>query len=356
MNEISARRIPTDELSPSQLLGSEFLTDERCVLIRAQHEFITFVTSGSTGTPARFTKTGSQLLGEAEALVALLGLTPSDVVLTTTAFHHLYGFLFGVLAPLLSGAKLVIDDGNEPGQFHPQQIASLAQQTGATLLVTVPAHLGPLVVAGPALGPLRGIVSSAARLDRGLAQAAESRWKLEVTDVLGSTETGGIATRRTSRTEKWSPLSNVRVSTNQAGKLIVDSPFSDRRPHTTQELATVDEDGRFSYQGRSDGIVKVGGKRVSLRAIEQQCLALAGVSDACALAQPGSTLRGQEIWLAVAATDWSVSDIRSALGQLLDGTSRPRRIVVVSEIKRSDRGKVVRSALLQLFEDPLGTD
>jgi acyl-coenzyme A synthetase/AMP-(fatty) acid ligase len=307
------------------------------------------LTSGSTGTPQVFDKSALQLMTEAEQLSLLLRLDATSTVTSTTAAHHLYGFLFGILAPYFGGASVVCDEANEPGVFHPHRLADLVERTNTTHLVTVPAHLSALVSARPNMSQLSTIVSSAAALDSELAKAAESILKVELIDVFGSTETGGIATRRRARTAEWTPLPGVECAIDSEQHLIIRSPYADTCPMVTSERVRQRPGGRFEYLGRGDGVVKIGGKRVSLSELEARAMEISGVRDARAIAKSVERMRGTEIWLALEG-EIDRRSVLACLRRCLDPVFLPRRIRILPRLPRDERGKLKRSDLLRLFE------
>lgn len=310
------------------------------------------LTSGSSGTPTQHAKTAKQLLGETLSLVELLKLGPKHTVMATTASHHVYGLLFGVLAPFLSGARVVVDDDNEPSAFHPHRLAALAQKTNTTHLITVPAHLRSIVEAAPDLTGITRVISSAAPLAPSDARRFEDKFGIEVTDVLGSTETGGIATRRPAQSLAWTPLPGVQISVDTADVLSIDSPWADGPSGSTPtgERAHILPSGQFEYLGRADGVIKVGGKRISLKAIEDAARLVPGVVDAVAHAQTVTSLRGVEIWLAAAAEGLTRGALKAALRDHLDPVFLPRKIRIFPQLPRDERGKVQRTSLLPLFQ------
>jgi len=310
------------------------------------------LTSGSSGAPTEHVKSAGQLLGEARALVQLLALCESDTVMATTASHHVYGLLFGVLAPLLASASIVVDDRCEPDAFHPHRLAELAAETETTTLITVPAHLRSIIEAAPNLSGIRRVVSSAAPLDPRDAKHFEDRFGIEVLDVLGSTETGGIATRRPERSLYWTPLPGVEVSVDERQVLSIDSPWADGAPGkvTSGERAELLKDGSFSYLGRADGIVKVGGKRISLLEVENIARQIPGVDDAVAFAQPVASLRGTEICLVATPRTLTREELKSALRKELDPVFLPRKLRLLDSLPRDERGKLKRASLLELFK------
>lgn len=316
----------------------------------SDRQLVTLVTSGTTGTPEPRVKTAEQLLGEVQALGAALGWGEHDRALATVPLHHLYGLLFGFLLPVSRGAAVVVGARTEPLVFHPEVVADAVREAGATRLVTVPAHLELFFDARVDLSGLTQIVSSAAPLLPERARAFEDRFGIEVLDVLGSTETGGIGTRRAARETRYRPLPGVELEVDDEQRLWVISSFSSE-PGTklaTGDRGALDSDGLFAHFGRNDGVVKVGGKRISLQEIERIARECAGVRDVAAWSEKVTGLRGEELRLVVAG-DVDISALRAFLAERLDAVFVPRRFRRVEAIPRSDRGKIERAALEALF-------
>ena len=83
----------------------------------------TLATSGSTGAHQLLPKSAAQLLGEAATLAAQFGLGPSDRIAATVPSHHIYGLLFGVLAPLAAAQRSC---GRRPSTLRPSWPPSIA--------------------------------------------------------------------------------------------------------------------------------------------------------------------------------------------------------------------------------------
>lgn len=344
-------------------------------VIAAEQELLTLYTSGSTGQPRAWVKRARQVLGEAAVLGRQLRIEPGDRVLPTVAPQHIYGLLFGVLLPLAVGASF---ERSTP--LHAEAILGCAVRGRARWLVSVPAHLAVLqrllrtrsetgsTAADAALGDVadgpgwavHSVVSSGAPLSEAIALGLRT-FGLDVVDVLGSTETGGVGLRRTGVEETWTPLEGVRVRVDAGGQLLVRSSFLEdpQSDHVAGDRGTVEADGRFRHLGRTDDVAKVGGKRVSLGEVEAEVRRISGVLDAVALRQEVGGLRGEEIWLVVVAPGCRSQELRAALRGRLDAVLVPRRIRVVTELPRDERGKVQRGRLLSLFDaqpSPAGPD
>jgi 3-hydroxymyristoyl/3-hydroxydecanoyl-(acyl carrier protein) dehydratase len=224
------------------------------------------------------------------------------------------------------------------------------------VLVSVPAHLrGLSTLADGDLAGVRQIISSGAPLDNDTAMQLD-RFGARVTEVLGSSETGGIAYRRPPE-DWWHPLPGVDVQVDADGRLLLDSPYADPpRPYLGADRIELGREGAFRHLGRADGVVKVAGKRVSLSEMEQRLRAIPGVRDAAVTAVAVESGRGNEIWAVVAGEAVAPSTIRNALRQWFDPVVLPRRLRVVQALPREATGKLTRQRLLSLFEGDMTTE
>jgi len=315
-------------------------------LVHSDQVLVELSTSGTTGRPERYAKTALQLLGEARVLGPLLGLGPGSVVLSTVSLHHLYGLLFGLMAPVAAGACIVNDEASDPARFHPHRVAQAARDHRVTHLVTIPAHIRSLLDAKVPLSGLRVVVSSAAALPVSWAQDLEERSGAEVLDVLGSTESGGVALRATAREKSYRPLPEVAVRVSSDEHLEVISPFAGRdEPLRTGDRVRLLEDGTFLHLGRDDGVIKIAGKRFSLQELEQSAESVPGVSAAMAFARQLTGSRGTEVWLVVASESLDPSALRAELARRVDPVLVPRRVRILRQLPRDVRGKLPRAAL-----------
>jgi len=315
----------------------------------ARQPLVTIYTSGSTGTPTACRKTAAHLLGEAQTLQRTFALTPDSCVLATVPAHHIYGLLFSVLLPLFAGARFVRDT---PLLAH--EIEERARHYDANILISVPAHLRVLADSElSSFANIRRVFSSGAPLPSPTAEALHRRFDVEVTEVLGSTETGGYAYRAAHLGARFVPFSGVSVRVDQDGQLLLCSPLLDSQltqPITCPDRIELAEDGSFRHLGRSDGVVKVGGMRVALPELEARVRALSDVLDVAALAVDAGSARGQEIWLVVASERGrELEELRPWLLRHYAPVQLPRRIRFVESLPREATGKLMRARLLELF-------
>lgn len=317
--------------------------------LASDRRIVVVYTSGTTGAPTACPKTAGQLVGEARTLARTFAIGRGDRVLATVPPHHIYGLLFGVLVPLVSGASFARET-----VLHAEPLAELIARDQTRVLVSVPAHLRALRVLEP--GRIEGVArvfSSGAPLPADTSEDLRERFGWSVTEVLGSSETGGIAWRDRAGAP-WTPLEGVKVREGEGGRMLIDSPFLDpgvSRPYVGGDRVAVLDEGRFHHLGRVDGVLKVGSTRVSIAELEARLLAIPGVSDAAALAIEVGGARGWESWAAVVAPDHTAQTIRAALLPWLDPVVIPRRIRIVDALPRDPgTGKLRRESLRALFQ------
>ncbi len=337
-------------------------------------------TSGSTGEHQPHRKTAGQLFAEALVLAEHFGLATGRAdaagtkaagaperrgvrVAATVPSHHIYGLLFSVLVPLVSGGAFLRET-----PLHAGVVKAALEDTQADVLVSVPAHLRALRILDPGQLPaLMRVFSSGAALPAATARMLFGRFGLEVTEVLGSTETGGMASRLSGAQREpalWEPLPHVQIDVGPEGRLLIDSPFlppDGPRPWVTadrvelvgreggREGARDGGDGerrRFRHLGRIDGVVKVGAKRVALAEIERRLFEIEGVEDAAVTVVEVEGARGRETVGLVVAPGLSPEHLRRELRRWLDPVVVPRRLRLLDALPREPNGKLTRKAML----------
>lgn len=312
--------------------------------------FLYLFTGGSTGRPRIWSKTPRNLLSEAFYLKEKFSLSDRDLFVATVPPYHIYGLLFSVLVPLVSGAGVMPDI-----YTFPQEIISTVNKHQASVLVSVPIHYRVLKVDNLSVSSLRLAFSSAGSLDRDDSLFFYEKTGLGITEIYGSTETGGVATRSISeKTEAWKPFDVVQWKLS-GGRLAVKSDFVSREMtkdqdgfYLTGDEARKERNNRFVLLGRADGIVKVAGKRVDLTDIQNKIKKLPTVNDAAVLHLP--TDKGREsIIAAVVACDLTETHLRKLLTDMLEPYAVPRLLKIVPHIPRTAAGKIDRRWLEKLF-------
>jgi hypothetical protein len=198
-----------------------------------------------------------------------------------------------------------------------------------------------------------------------LAAATDTADKLGQlpTEVLGSTETGGIAWRRQTEADAaWTPFAGLGLSRGVAGSLLVHSPFiGTGQPFAMADRVAFLAEGRFLLLGRTDLVVKVEGKRVSLRRVERALLDLAVVGDAAVVDLPerNGTLGAAVVLTAAGRAGLGREGprrfsrrLRKALSRRLEPMERPKVWRFPDAIPVNSQSKRQVGAIRALFAPP----
>ncbi|MBN1365172.1 MAG: AMP-binding protein [Syntrophaceae bacterium] len=312
--------------------------------------FLCLFTGGSTGKPKVWSKSPRNLLAEAFYLKETFALSEKDLFVATVPPYHIYGLLFSVLVPFVAHARVLPDI-----YTFPQEIISAINKHKASVLISIPIHYRALKVDNLSVPSLKIAFSSAGALDRSDGLHFYKKTGVGITEIYGSTETGGIASRNISeQTESWKAFDIVSWKLT-GSRLSVKSDFTSPEMERDMEgfCLTGDEvrrekENRFVLLGRADGIVKVAGKRVDLLDIQNKIKKLPTVSDAYVLALPSDKGR-ESVVAAVVACGLTETHLKKLLMDILEPYAVPRLVKIVSSIARTPAGKIDRSRIEKIF-------
>jgi acyl-coenzyme A synthetase/AMP-(fatty) acid ligase len=318
-----------------------------------QEPFLSLFTGGSTGKPRMWQKTAANLLGEAIHLANTFSVDVGDLILSTAPPQHIYGLLGSVLLPFVSGAAVL-----RRTCAFPREITAALEDEKPTILVSVPIHYRALKNSALSSHCLRLALSSAAPLESEDGEFFLARTGLRITELYGSTETGGMATRRFGMDNGlWEPFACLDWKIH-SDRLCVRSPFVSpdlsrdaEGFYVTADRVAAAEGNRFMFLGRSDRIVKIGGKRVDLDEIREKIRRIPGVSDAYVAAAPGKGTGRLEIAALVAGVG-PARTLAAAIRSLEIPYGRPRRVRIVKSIPVCGNGKIDREAIEKLLFSP----
>ena len=299
-------------------------------------------TSGSTGRPQAHSKTFGRLQANARAQAERIWSATGGpcAVLGTVPFQHMYGLESTVLLPLLGGGFLC-----DARPFFPGDVAdALAALPAPRFLVTTPFHLRKLLDAEANLPPLAAMLSATAPLALELAEQAEERFGAPLLEIYGSTETGQVATRRTTAGEAWQPYAGI--SLRQQGDNTWASGAHLEQEQLLGDVLSLQADGRFTLIGRHQDLINIAGKRSSLAFLNHLANALPGVQDAAfCLPQEGESAR---LALFVVAPEHSAASLTAALRPHVDAIFLPRPIVFFDHLPRNATGKIPAAEMAAL--------
>jgi len=225
-------------------------------------------TSGTTGEPKAVYKRFLQFENELFELVKVFGNDwINRKVYSTVNHHHIYGLLFTALLPIATGL---------PFRRHridfPTELISLVNESA--VIASSPAFLKRLSAETDKPIDFKCfpiIYSSGGPLPVEVAKKASELTGFWPMEIYGSTETGGIAYRQSKNGAVWTPFEVCKMSVAENGCLNIKSNYIlEAEGFTTGDLVELYNDGRFLLMGRSDSIVKIEEKRISLPEVENR--------------------------------------------------------------------------------------
>ncbi len=241
----------------------------------AEDTDIRMYTSGSTGKAKAVRQRMAEFEQDNAFIISKWGEEfLSRKLVTTVSQHHIYGFLFGISLPFALGVPFRRKRIEYPEEFE-------ALDDERYMVIATPAFLKRTVELESSL-PMKDcfIFTSGGVLTPELAQRTDSLFGFWPMEVYGSTETSGIAWRQSRAGLEWTPFDNAKIWKNEEGCLVIVSPYiKDPAGFATNDLVDLLDDGRFLLKGRSDSIVKIEEKRISLTEVEDRLLQSGLVQD-----------------------------------------------------------------------------
>ena len=272
-------------------------------------------TSGSTGTPKAAVHVHATLGLTASCYGAhVLCLDENDIVHSVSKLFFAYGLGNSMIHPLSVGATAVLASERPT----PNSVADLLRTHGVTVLFSVPTFYTAFLAADPVEREalkLRQCLSAGEALPVNIGRSWSERFGVEILDGLGCTETVStfICNRqgavRYGTSGKPVPGFDLRlvdeagavVARGEMGELQVRGPttaimyWNDRERSRatfqgewlrTGDKYIEDADGYYSYCGRRDDMMKVGGIYVSPFEVEGALLSHPDVLEAAVAAWP----------------------------------------------------------------------
>jgi acyl-coenzyme A synthetase/AMP-(fatty) acid ligase/3-hydroxymyristoyl/3-hydroxydecanoyl-(acyl carrier protein) dehydratase len=319
---------------------------------------LSLCTSGSSGEPKRIDKSLRQLANEVEALEQLWGADLGEAcIIGSVATQHIYGLLFRVLWPLCAGRPFV-----RKQLAFPEDLQRASREYPAFAWVASPALLKRMGdnLDWPALSAVRRVFSSGGALPLEAAHSLQQRLQQWPTEILGSSETGGIAWRQGA--SLWQPFAGVVLSQDSDGALLIASPYlpTGHVEHTA-DAARIAADGRFELLGRLDRIVKLEEKRISLPMLEQALVAHDWVAEArLGVVQENRAVLGALLVLSeeglFALREHGRRNLTEALRKHLsehcEALALPRRWRLVRQLPLNSQGKLPQADIEALLLAP----
>ncbi|EFA4172462.1 medium-chain fatty-acid--CoA ligase [Escherichia coli] len=377
--------VGVDKLAPatSSLSLSQIIADNTplttAITTHGDELAAVLVTSGTEGLPKGVMLTHNNILASERAYCARLNLTWQDVFMMPAPLGHATGFLHGVTAPFLIGARSVLLDIFTPDAC----LALLEQQRCTCMLGATPFvyDLLNLLEKQPAdLSALRFFLCGGTTIPKKVARECQQRG-IKLLSVYGSTESSPHAVvnlddplSRFMHTDGYAAAGVEIKVVDDARKTLppgCEGEEASRGPNVfmgyfdepeltaraldeegwyySGDLCRMDEAGYIKITGRKKDIIVRGGENISSREVEDILLQHPKIHDACVVAMPDERLGERSCaYVVLKAPHHSLS-----LEEVVAFFSRkrvakykyPEHIVVIEKLPRTASGKIQKFLL-----------
>jgi acyl-coenzyme A synthetase/AMP-(fatty) acid ligase len=318
------------------------------------HQKIIFYTSGTTGTPQRIERSLQAIENEILTLEETFGNIMDDATIYSTVSHqHIYGLLFYIFWPLFSGRCIQFPIIN-----YPSTMQKIIRNEGTSVLISSPSFLSRLDSQADRKSSLL-VFSSGSLLTESMALQLAQQSNIIPFEVLGSTESGGIAFRQQCLSPDWQVLPNVSISVEPVTQqLRVQSPHFDGGEIMLGDKVQLNSDGSFNLLGRVDRIVKIEGKKICLTELQTKVQEHPWVKEAYALPLEAHRLYIGLVIILNATGRITLREqgnlpikksIQSWLAQFYDPIVLPKTIRYVEAFPVNAQGKIVLQDMTALW-------
>ncbi|HGT7401994.1 TPA: medium-chain fatty-acid--CoA ligase [Escherichia coli] len=377
--------VGVDKLAPatSALSLSQIIADNTplttAITVHGDELAAVLFTSGTEGLPKGVMLTHNNILASERAYCARLNLTWQDVFMMPAPLGHATGFLHGVTAPFLIGARSVLLDIFTPDAC----LALLEQQRCTCMLGATPFvyDLLNLLEKQPAdLSALRFFLCGGTTIPKKVARECQQRG-IKLLSVYGSTDSSPHAVvnlddplSRFMHTDGYAAAGVEIKVVDDARKTLppgCEGEEASRGPNVfmgyfdepeltaraldeegwyySGDLCCMDEAGYIKITGRKKDIIVRGGENISSREVEDILLQHPKIHDACVVAMPDERLGERSCaYVVLKAPHHSLS-----LEEVVAFFSRkrvakykyPEHIVVIEKLPRTASGKIQKFLL-----------
>lgn len=263
------------------------------------------------------------------------------------------------MGQLASGGTLIAEDVFLPGKW--EQVMERERANGIYL---IPSKLLMLPRVFKGINPnIRTIISGSQSLGRNDAEVLKKIFpNTEITLYYGASELNYITyVKSADMTEERNligkPFPGVRVFI-QDDEMYVDNAFHVENitvPYSLRDSGRMDAQGNFYFLGRTDDIVGVRGRKVSMMKIENALEEVAGITEAAVILLPkekGVDMPAEIVsaFVTVEGTD-VLENLRQQLKEKLADFEIPKRVIVLKTLPKNTSGKVDKARLRQWWLD-----
>ena len=299
---------------------------------------MTVHTSGSTGKPKLLIVEKVRMRASARMTCDFLGLGEGDIALLCLPLDYIAGKMMVVRA-MTCGLRLL----SVPPSGHPLAYVSDDVQIDFAAMVPMQVYNSLQVERETAvLRNIRHLIIGGGAVDERLAARLRD-FPYSVWSTYGMTETlSHVAMRKVNGSDAtlwYTPLSGVRVSQDAEGCLVIDAPLLCQETLRTHDIVRMADDGRrFMVMGRLDNVICCGGIKIQAEEVER--ILSHHLKSPFLITKEIDEKYGEIPVLMTESND--KKNIEDIISNVLPKYWKPRKIITVSRLPRTETGKLKR--------------
>ncbi|WP_332237122.1 class I adenylate-forming enzyme family protein [Sporolactobacillus sp. KGMB 08714] len=353
--------------------------------------FVMVFTSGTTGSPKGVVQLHGNYLWAARAYAKNFGYMPGDCVLDVAPIAHQTGMLAGIMMTIATGGRIVLLD-----RFSAKRVLDWTEQEKAAFIIGAPPHVTHManysgleeadtssvkvfiyagasvpsailrrlqetsgIQVGCLFGWTEGFVATLTRPDDPIEAVSKTVGFVVPGEEVKLVDEEGKVVERGEAGEMWSRGPNFCAGYFELPEFAAKQWDREGWFHSG-DLLRQDENGRYTFLGRSDDIINRGGTKIDPKSVEDVLGGFPGVGAVNVVGAPHPTLGAQTVACVVLQEGrqaFRLDELRDYLG--VHGLAKfqfPDRLEFFDELPRTESGKPKKNVLREWVLERIKAD
>ncbi|MBE0661725.1 MAG: AMP-binding protein [Bacteroidales bacterium] len=340
MNESNIQIIPDGFQIPPAL--KDFIKQWKSDL-----DYFALQTSGSTGKPKQIWVSRQSMIRSAQLTGQVLDLKKGDTALLCMPLEFVAGKMMLVRALVLSLNLVAVKPSSHP-------LKEVSSESNIDFAAMTPMQVQETLKESETfkkLSQIKKLIIGGAPVSRQLEDELR-QLPGEIFETYGMTETlTHIALRKlngSKRSEFFSVLPGIKISTDSRECLIIQAPHLDDQDVSTNDLVEIISPTQFRWLGRADNVINSGGIKIFPEQVEKKLEGL--IKERFIVAGMPDGKLGEKLVLVIeTTTPEEFETLPGFIAENLGSYEKPREIIFLAKFPETSTGKINRSEIQKLL-------
>jgi o-succinylbenzoate---CoA ligase len=311
-------------------------------------DYFALQTSGSTGKPKQIRVSRQSMVRSAKLTGQVLDLKKGDTALLCMPLEFVAGRMMLIRALVLGLNLVVVKPTSNP-------LKELSSETFIDFAAMTPMQVQETLKESETFKKLRQIkklIIGGAPVSRQLENELQ-QLPGDIFETYGMTETlTHIALRiinGSKRSEFFSVLPGIKISTDNRGCLIIHAPHLDEPEVITNDLVEIISPTQFRWLGRADNVINSGGIKIFPEQLEKKLQNL--IKERFILTGIPDGKLGEKLVLVIETSNpGRFETLTELLSETLGSYEKPRELIFLEKFPETSTGKIMRREIQKLLK------